>query len=191
MVDQLLKTAGGFMERMIVVTQEELDTFNKAQMVIVKRVHALNPLKPRPRSSDEIKLDIRRLVGEAATNVAGDEGVLPRWKRLLAEKQKFRDEARAAIKRTEQTITELRASGAGDRHQRIQQLIGYKYFSKTFQREEFVPGTLQDLQEELGKLEVCIVTLRTAVETTQKRVNKELPQLEAELRAALKAESLQ
>jgi hypothetical protein len=179
------------MERMIVVTQEALDVFNRAQQEVTKRVHALNPLKPRPRSSDEIKLDIQRLVGEARTNVNGDEGVLPRWKRLLSEKLTYRDETREAVKRTEQIITELRAAGADDRHPRIQHLCGWTSRSKVTDAPVYHHGVLDDLKQELTLLDDRIKSLRTAVNNTQARVDKELPGLKAELEAALRAESLQ
>jgi hypothetical protein len=178
------------MERMIVVTQAELDSFNKAQQEITRRVHAMNPLKPRPRSSGEIKLDIQRLVGEARTNVNGDEGVLPRWKRLLAEKLTYRDETREAVKRTERTIAELKAAGIEGRDTRMRQLCGWTSRSKVTDAPVYHQGVLDDLKQELTLLDDRIKSLRDAVENTQKRVDRELPALEAELKAARKAESL-
>jgi hypothetical protein len=178
------------MERLIYIPQEELTAFNKAQQEITKRVHAMNPPRPRPRSSDEIKLDIQRLVGEARTNVNGDEGLLPRWTRLLAEKLKYRDETREAVKRTERTIAELKAAGIEDRDSRMRQLCGWTSRSKVTDAPVYHPGVLDDLKQELELLEVRIRSLRTAVDQSQARVDRELPALEAELKAARKAESL-
>lgn len=172
------------------ITQAELDEWNKPHHEAAKAVHALNPHVPWLRSSAEIKLDIDRLVLEKSKSVTGYEGLLPRFKRQLSEHLIAKQELRDALARTEKTIEELRKMGAGPRHPRLLELLGYDFYSKTYQCTQHRTGVLDQIREQLGAVELRIESLEAAVENTQKRVDRELPLLKKELADALKREKL-
>jgi hypothetical protein len=173
-----------------VMTQEELDAFNKPIIESAKKVHAQNPHVPWLRTSAEIKLDIFRLTGEKSKSPEGYEGLLPRFKRQLDAQHTAEVELKEALARTEKTIDELKKMGAGPRNQRLLELLGYDYFSKTYQCMQHRTGVLDQIREQLGALELRIESLEAAVENTEARVKRELPKLEAELKEAVKREKL-
>jgi len=164
--------------------------FNQAVQAAAKAAQELNPAKPRERHSKEVKLEIQRLIADPAKDANGLEGSLPRWTRLLSEKRKHVDETKAAIKNTTKTAAELKEAGATVKHsQRLRELVGYEFKNK-FNEVVYVNGVLDNLQTELTATEDRIESLEAAVKNTEAHVKRELPKLEAELKAALKRESL-
>jgi hypothetical protein len=171
--------------------EQDVADFKTLMQKAAQETHALNPAKPRERHSKEIRLEILRLTGDPAKDPNGMEGSLPRWKRQLSERRTHVDETKAAIKRTEQTIAELREAGAVIQHsQRLRELLGYEFRNK-FNEVVAVPGVLDQLKTELSATEARIESLETAVKNTEAHVKRELPKLQEELKAALKRESLQ
>jgi len=149
-----------------------------------------NPPKQKSKSSVEIKNEIFKLVGELKDSREGLEGLLPKWTRKLAEANNTRAELVQSIERVETQVASLRNNGAPEHHPKLQALLGYDFFSKTFQRQEHRDGTLEIMQQELAGLDKRIATLKNAVETTKVRVDAELPGLKRELKAAVERESL-
>jgi hypothetical protein len=173
------------------MTQADLDAWNKPLQEVAKKVIAMNPHRPWLRRSSEIKLDIQRWIAELKDTKEGLEGTLPRFRRYLTEKIAHRDEMKAAIKRVNEQIADMRKSGVDDRSNRMLELCGYDFESKVTKLMVHHDGTLDLLQAELAETERRIVTLTEAVRSTEKRVAVELPKLKRELDEAIKRESLQ
>jgi len=171
------------------ITQPEIDAATERSQKVAREVAALNPAKPRERHSKEIKLDVARLIADPAKDANGLEGSLPRWKRLLSEKQNRRTELLEAIKRSEKQVEELRTMGADSRHPKIREIVGFDFRNK-FNEVVHHDGIIENLKAQLAEVETRIPVLETAVKNTERFVRLELPKLEAELKAALKRESL-
>jgi DNA repair exonuclease SbcCD ATPase subunit len=171
-------------------TEDDMRAFNAPLQEVAKAAAALNPPKPWLRTVSEIKLDIARWTAEAKDNREGFEGLLPKFKRQLTERLKAREELKAALTRTEGQIEGLRKAGAGPKYPRLLELLGYDFYSKTYQCMQHRTGVLDQIREQLATTELRIESLEEAVKNTQKRVDRELPKLKAELAEAIKREGL-
>jgi hypothetical protein len=121
--------------------------------------------------------------------VSGDDGLLPRWKRLLVVATEQHGDVSKALKKVKETIVSLEASGQKG-SPKYQELAGYSFFSKTFQAPQFADGSLQLLEARLVELNRLVEIRTKAVEAADKRVKKERPLLEDELRAAMRRDAL-
>jgi hypothetical protein len=173
------------------MTQAQLDAWNKPLQEVAEKVIAMNPHRPWFRRSSEIKLDIARWIAEPKDSKDGLEGTLPRFKRHLTEKIAHRDELKAAIKRVNEQVANMRKSGVDERSNRMLELLGYDFESKVTKLMVHHDGTLDLMRAELAETERRIETLIVAVASTKKRVDVELPKLKRELDEAIKREALQ
>lgn len=171
-------------------TEEQMKAFNAPLQDAAKAVHALNPHVPWLRSVAEIRLEMDRLILEKAKSPEGYEGLLPKFKRQLGSQYTAKQELREALDRTERNIEGLKKMGAGPKHPRLLELLGYEFFSKVYQRMERRTGILDQIRDQLAATELRIESLEEAVRNTQARVDRELPKLKKELADALKRESL-
>jgi hypothetical protein len=172
------------------MTQAQLDAWNKPLKEISRKAAQAGPHRPWLRRGSEVKLDIQRLIAERKDTKEGIEGILPRFRRNLSEKIAHRDELKSAIKRVNEQIADSRKSGIDERSNRMLELLGYDFESKITKLIVHHDGTLDLLQAELAETERRIVVLTEAVRNTEKRVERELPKLKAELAEAIKREGL-
>lgn len=156
---------------------------------VAQEVAKQNPPKPRQRSVEEIKNDLRALIGEARDSKQGDEGILPRWTRLLQEATEKQVEVSKALKTVKENIAELERSGQKG-SPKYQELAGFKFYSKKYQWDSFHDGSLQLLEARLAELNRLVENRTRAVEESDKRVKREVPVLKDELRAALRRDAL-
>lgn len=171
------------------MTQTDLDAWNKPLKEISRKAAQSGPHRPWLRRVSELKLEMQRLVGDQATSPDGFEGILPRFKRNLTDAVTLRDDTKTAIGRAEKNLDELRKSGADSRHQRVLELTGFDFKNK-YGEVVHHAGIIENLKAKLADVERRIETLKVAVESTQKRVDVELPRLQKELDEAIKREGL-
>ena len=162
--------------RPAVVTQQEVDNFNRPLRELSARLQANN--KPSRRDSGTIRQAIENL-----------KEPLNRFSRNLADLEQHRCEVVKALDNVNAKVAELKAAGAHP--SKLADLVGYSFSSKiSTDGKGFVNGRLQNLQEELSLTERQIETKKKAVANRQALCDREIPALEAELKESLRLERL-
>jgi hypothetical protein len=132
------------------------------------------PAQAKPRNSGDIKADIERApLGLGAA------------KRRLAQTEKVLAAAKSDLAAAKARLKELRARGVHPTHGELKQLLGYTYWSKTYERDVPVTGKIEQLETTVAQRERDLPGLKKQVEVEHKRVAGVLKGLNAELKEAL------
>lgn len=160
-----------------VVTQAEVDAFNAGSKAVAAKAARVRPSNPQHRRSETIQAEIDR-----------NTEPLQRFTRELREKTARREKVVEAIGSVEGRIAAMKDAGVPSNHQNLQRLTGFTFATK--HGTEYKPGILQQLQDELVTLDKKIKQLTASVPNEQKRCDKVLPGLRAELAESKKWEKL-
>jgi chromosome segregation ATPase len=162
-----------------VVTQAELDAFNKPMQETAKRLHTND--QPRTRSTGEIQADIDRLV----SRLHDAERMLSRF---AAEKLSLTEQLQRYKLAAAYWSDPNEKHNAIEARNALQELNGGNYYSKAYDRVEHRDGLIETTEKRLAELNRLTETWSGAVETAEKRLKQLEPGLRKELSEAKRRE---
>jgi septal ring factor EnvC (AmiA/AmiB activator) len=161
----------------MIVTQEELNAFNKPIAKAAKEAQTRNPVKVKPRSSGTVRAELER----AKLSLHSVGTLLQRSEDALAK-------ATTALAEATDQIAELRKAGFRENSAPVQKLLGSSFRSRVTDLPVHQPGVIDRLNAAIAEHTPRVKTLQDNHVREAARVTPVVRKLEAELAEALRLE---
>jgi len=162
---------------MMVVSQEEVTTFNKTIAKAAKEAQSRNRVKLKPRHSLIIRAELERT--KLSLNSVGT---------MLMKSEEALAKAITALEQANGQLTELRKAGYAENSAPVQRLLGSSFRSKATDLPVHQDGVIDRLNRAIANHTPRVKTLEASHKREADRIAPIVRKLEAELEAALKIE---
>jgi septal ring factor EnvC (AmiA/AmiB activator) len=165
--------------QVFIMTQEEVDRFNKGSKDAALAQAKLNPMKLRPRPSATVRAELDRT--KLSLNSVG--AMLQKSEETLAK-------ATAALAEAFDQLAELRKAGFRENSMPVQKLLGSSFRSKFTDLQVHQDGVIDRLNRAIAEHTPRIKVLEASHRREADRIAPIVRKLEAELEEALRLERL-